>query len=346
MRLRYLADPLARHFEAPDLGSKIGQILTTPVEQLEELLSIVWNIASLPTAWKEVMSTRNPEVETADSSRVSQRSRQPAILLLESSATTAHNIMETTSAAVREQQNFGNLRWAPVSDGSAMSRRNLNISSLVASSTLNGEMEISTEVESLPVAKNHNHDAEIMSSDASTSAHPSFDTALSASQSWVQDDARNSQRRLESGFAGEHFVYLLLKDRLPGFSESNWTSHLREHAGLTPCADGIADFEYENDMHAFLEMFQLERRRPWKKVYIEAKSTVGTDNQFHFSSTQFLRVQQFHGSDALYMVVRVKNSLSKPAILDFIDDPIRHLSDGGILFSTEGAVQVTVNTAV
>jgi hypothetical protein len=46
------------------------------------------------------------------------------------------------------------------------------------------------------------------------------------------------------------------------------------------------------------------------------------------------------------MVVRVKNSLSKPAILDFIDDPICHLSDGGILFSTEGVATVTVNTAV
>jgi hypothetical protein len=60
-----------------------------------------------------------------------------------------------------------------------------------------------------------------------------------------------------------------LKDRLPRFSESNWTSRLRRHAGLTPCADGFADFEYENDMDAFLEMFQLERRKHWKKVYIE-----------------------------------------------------------------------------
>jgi hypothetical protein len=52
MRLLYLGDPLANHFETPSLAANITQIFRSPVYELEELLMIL-NIPPPPVSWEK-----------------------------------------------------------------------------------------------------------------------------------------------------------------------------------------------------------------------------------------------------------------------------------------------------
>jgi len=45
-----------------------------------------------------------------------------------------------------------------------------------------------------------------------------------------------------------------------------------------------------------------------------------------------------HGTDELYLIVSVQNSLSRPSISGVLDDPIRFLDNGQLLFQSEGGV--------
>ena len=83
-------------------------------------------------------------------------------------------------------------------------------------------------------------------------------------------------------------MFTLLKQHLPGFSESNWTSCLRHYAGFPPCPEGLSDFIYEGDMGALKTLFQLDTMEEWKTAYIEVKSTIRSEKfSFHLSNNQF-----------------------------------------------------------
>lgn len=81
-----------------------------------------------------------------------------------------------------------------------------------------------------------------------------------------------------------------MKRRLPGFSESNWTSGLKCLAGFNTRREGLADFEYRGEMDALKSAFKLRRNEAWEIAYIEVKSSVNTENFFHLSHGQFERV--------------------------------------------------------
>ena len=82
----------------------------------------------------------------------------------------------------------------------------------------------------------------------------------------------------------------MLKRKLPGFTETNWTSSLRHYVGFLQCTEGPSDFVYNGDMEAFKSFFRLDNNKHWKVEYIEVKATTGSEKFFfHLSDRQFER---------------------------------------------------------
>jgi hypothetical protein len=146
-------------------------------------------------------------------------------------------------------------------------------------------------------------------------------------------------------------IYSILKQRVADFSFRNWTSSLRQYAKFPICEDGLADFVYEgNQIRLVLSQLGMETNKSWKKVYIEVKSSSREEKCFfHLSDSQFQRVglflwsadpqaQELYCTDELYLIVNVYNALSKPVISRVLEDPIKLLTEGKIVFKAQGGV--------
>jgi hypothetical protein len=147
----------------------------------------------------------------------------------------------------------------------------------------------------------------------------------------------------------------LLEQHLPGFTESNWTSCLKRHAGpgFPECDEGRSDFHYTGDMNALKTLFRLDSKQEWDEAYIEVKATTRSQRfSFNLSDAQFKLVrfqstsplisqaQEWHGTETLYLIINVHSSLSKPGISGVLDDPIRFLKSQQIRFKTLEGVKV------
>ncbi len=85
-------------------------------------------------------------------------------------------------------------------------------------------------------------------------------------------------------------LYSLLKQKLPSFTEINWTSHLRKYAGFSQIQEGLSDFLIQgDDIPVFLKLFEIPEERKWTAVYIEVKASATRkgNSKFRISSNQF-----------------------------------------------------------
>jgi hypothetical protein len=86
----------------------------------------------------------------------------------------------------------------------------------------------------------------------------------------------------------------------------NWTSGLRQYEDLPRRAEGPADFVYNGrHMNALRECFRLSNSEEWEAVYIEVKSTGGSEKfYFHLSEAQFELVNTILDRDLLFRCKR------------------------------------------
>lgn len=99
-------------------------------------------------------------------------------------------------------------------------------------------------------------------------------------------------------------LYSLLKQKLPNFTEANWTSHLRKYAGFSEIQEGLSDFLIQgDDVPVFLKLFEIPEERKWTKVYIEVKASVKVNSKFKISMNQFKLVSPVYFPNILLLLL-------------------------------------------
>jgi len=300
LRLRYLCELLALYFDAPKLGPSMSTIVTTPLDEAEEIVANVWKLDNLPPTWEENSSLPSSQLKE-DTQKPSESAPDSELSIVE-----AEEIMNVVDSAfqMRDIEEF----WTETANENLLDRTTIPQYSTAFITRTNSDVkDLALGIEEIaPIP-------DVALSDGSnigrtTTAlkymkiQPSLNTPTTFSDYHV---SATEDSNIKSGFAGELFVsfptmrnfwsdlqvFRYLKARLPGFSDANWTSGLRRYANLPPCKEGLSDFVYAEDMEALIKVFNLFPRKSWKMACIEVKSTVGTDNSFILSRNQFLRVR-------------------------------------------------------
>jgi hypothetical protein len=166
---------------------------------------------------------------------------------------------------------------------------------------------------------------------------PTVDLAVfrSASRSKVQPKAprtkgsgggAGSRRRAPDeylhmlGAIGEHFVYQQFRVILPDFDLTNWRSGMKHVFGY---GDGDDSLGYDFDYHDVAGQLSGRPERP--RCLIEVKSaSEECGGLFDMSTNEWTVAQQCHARmiDAVYVIVRVSGTVSRPSIVDVLIDPI------------------------
>jgi hypothetical protein len=141
------------------------------------------------------------------------------------------------------------------------------------------------------------------------------------------------------GAVGEHFVFQQMRRLLGDFDLTNWKSRAKEIFGYGEGDDSLGyDFEYY-DMQGVLAGNALVPR-----CLIEVKSTAqdGTDT-FEMSTNEWETAIRCHagGEQAVYVILRVIRTATRPKLLDILVDPI-HLHLNGVLDYSSRDLLVTV----
>jgi hypothetical protein len=110
LRLLYLGDALAKHFDAPSLGPSITQILRSPVDELSGLL-LIWNVPSLPVAWGTALRELSPAYGLSNETQMNEDSQDLGgqFKISEISSVTARQIMKTIEVSICSQGNVDGL---------------------------------------------------------------------------------------------------------------------------------------------------------------------------------------------------------------------------------------------
>ncbi|KAK0744057.1 hypothetical protein B0T18DRAFT_392720 [Schizothecium vesticola] len=170
------------------------------------------------------------------------------------------------------------------------------------------------------------------------------DHELSSSERWNRGDDENDDRfkRLSKhgiGFLGENQVYEWLCRSVNDFSPNQWTSSLRERAGLPSFGENerdYSDFEYHDRLGLMrTALFAAGARglptRPGIKYHLEVKTTLGDlTTRFFISKFQRDLIDDYHAdSNHVYIIIRIfhANSVRGPQQV-FLVDPFVLLRDG------------------
>ena len=134
------------------------------------------------------------------------------------------------------------------------------------------------------------------------------------------------------GSLGEHFVFQQMKELFPDFDVTNWRSKTKERFGYGEGDDSLGyDFEYY-DMRGILTGNATVQR-----CLLEVKSTSqdGT-NAFEMTTNEWETAIRCHaGSEkAVYVIIRVIRTASKPKIMDILVDPVQLHLDGFLDYSS------------
>jgi hypothetical protein len=144
------------------------------------------------------------------------------------------------------------------------------------------------------------------------------------------------------GALGEHFVYQQMKESFPDLDLTNWRSKAKELFGYGEGDDSLGyDFEY-HDMGG-----KLTGDRSVPRCLIEVKSTTQDgDDAFEMTTNEWETAMRCHGGSekAVYVIVRVARTASKPQIMDILIDPIQLHLDGVLDYSSRDLL-VTVGKA-
>ena len=122
------------------------------------------------------------------------------------------------------------------------------------------------------------------------------------------------------GAIGEHFVYSQLRAALHDFDLTHWRSKMKEHFGYGSGDDSLGyDFEYTDGSGL------LTGRTEHPRCLIEVKSLASQSRAtFEMSTNEWEVARECHTGDrkAVYVIIRVENTASVPAIIDILIDPI------------------------
>lgn len=134
------------------------------------------------------------------------------------------------------------------------------------------------------------------------------------------------------GAVGEHFVFQQLRQLLGDFDLTNWKSKAKEIFGYGEGDDSLGyDFEYHDARGALTGDTSVPR------CLIEVKST-GSDGSdaFEMTTNEWETAIRCHtgAEKALYVIVRVIRTGSKPELLDILVDPIQLHLDGVLDYSS------------
>lgn len=134
------------------------------------------------------------------------------------------------------------------------------------------------------------------------------------------------------GAVGEHFVFQQLRRLVADFDLTNWKSKAKETFGYGEGDDSLGyDFEYHDAQRVFTGNASVPR------CFIEVKSTAhdGTD-AFEMTTNEWETAIRCHagGEQAVYVIVRVIRTATRPEIQDMLIDPIQLHLDGVLDYSS------------
>jgi len=140
------------------------------------------------------------------------------------------------------------------------------------------------------------------------------------------------------GALGEHFVFQQMKSLFADFDITNWRSKAKELFQYGEGDDSLGyDFEYY-DMEG-----ALTRDPSIQRCLMEVKSTSqdGTDS-FEMSTNEWETAIRCHSGDenAVYAIVRVIHTASKPQIMDILVDPVKLHLEGVLDYSNRDLLVV------
>ncbi len=134
------------------------------------------------------------------------------------------------------------------------------------------------------------------------------------------------------GVVGEHFVYLQMKALFPDFDVTNWRSKAKELFGYGEGDDSLGyDFEYY-DVDG-----KLSGSPAVPRCMIEVKSTSKEcGDVFEMSTNEWETALRCHagGEKAVYIIIRVAGTSSKPQLVDVLVDPVQLHLDGVLDYSS------------
>ncbi|MCJ1379785.1 hypothetical protein MMC17_002888 [Xylographa soralifera] len=161
----------------------------------------------------------------------------------------------------------------------------------------------------------------------------------------------SAARDFEIGLSGEQFAFEYLKNAVPDFNETHWTSNLKAFTKSHPDYKGfeaydapeISDFVYEDklgQLTTFLVNSGQEEAKAWlakpPTYYLEAKATTeGCNAPFSMSNWQTELAQTLMISsrvssetpEAVYIILRVFSLRTDPEVVIYLD-PGRMIADG------------------
>ena len=127
----------------------------------------------------------------------------------------------------------------------------------------------------------------------------------------------NEQGKRATGFGGELFVLQQFKV-FPGFDEECWKSSSRSLAGLADTGDDSLGYDF-----LYVDAAGVVGQRAGARCLIEVKaSKEAGDATFPMSRNEWKVAGAAHRSDTdVYVIIRVHNVASAPAVIDVLIDP-------------------------
>jgi hypothetical protein len=128
------------------------------------------------------------------------------------------------------------------------------------------------------------------------------------------------------GKLGEAFVYEMFRSKLPGFDASNWESQARNAYGFEGRGnDGLGyDFSYRDEAG----MLTGREDAPMCLIEVKATDTDGSGS-FPISCGEWREAHNaYNSNDRSYVIIRVQNVFTEPAVFDVILDPVRLWQEG------------------
>jgi hypothetical protein len=134
------------------------------------------------------------------------------------------------------------------------------------------------------------------------------------------------------GAIGELFVFSQLKIVVPDLDSKDWCSEGKEKFGYDKGNDTLGyDFDLQDAAGA------ITGKTNGGRCVIEVKSSASeASDSFEMSINEWAVAHECHddASDATYVVIRVENVATRPAIKDLLVDPIRMHLDGHLNYSS------------